>query len=415
MTTYYKYIPSLTEKIREHGLKWFIKTGATKFFRDIFPKLLSPLLILPSILLRMLGVRFLPIVHLHAIGHLTVEPDCYIKEEVLGLHPSYKAILLAPRHKTINPYLLKYWQCYIRVITSPVLCALLYPLSRQTVLQFDIDQYIMNTHGTAKWHSINAKWAGKPPLLTLKKEDRERGLDCLRRLRIPEGAWFVCIHARESGGRPQDAGHTYRNVDIDTYAGAIEAVVERGGWCIRMGDPSMKPLPPMKNVIDYAHHSFRSDWMDLFLCAEARFFMGCASGLNGLPAVFGVPCALTNMFPITERPPRPNDIMIPKMMWFIKDERYMTFREMLDFHMGFIHRPDSYYIDAGIKVIDNSPEDIRSLVIEMLDLTEGKKIYTPKDELLHKAFDSLYRPGHYSYGANSRIGRDFLHKYNYLL
>jgi hypothetical protein len=51
----------------------------------------------------------------------------------------------------------------------------------------------------------------------------------------------------------------------------------------------------------------------------------------------------------------------------------------------------------------------------MLDKTEGKIRYSAEDELLQARFKSLMQPDHYSYGAMSRIGRDFLRKYSELL
>ena len=54
--------------------------------------------------------------------------------------------------------------------------------------------------------------------------------------------------------------------------------MERGAWCLRMGDPSMRPMPRAPRVIDYAHSAIRSDWMDVFLCARCRFFIGNTSG-----------------------------------------------------------------------------------------------------------------------------------------
>jgi hypothetical protein len=55
------------------------------------------------------------------------------------------------------------------------------------------------------------------------------------------------------------------------------------------------------------------------------------------------------------------------------------------------------------------------VVIEMLDQLEGNITYLPEDEVLQQRFRQLMRPGHYSFGATSRIGRQFLRKYSHLL
>ena len=405
----------LAGKVREKGILWCLKTGTFRFFRGVFRRIYIYFLIIPSYLSYLLGVRFLPIKYLYAIGHLAIEPDCYVKEEILGIHPRYTAIMLAPVDKVANRHLLEYWRQYIRIVTSPTVCSLLYPLSQQKILQYDIARYVMNDHETALAYAINTKWAGKPPLLSLRGSDRQRGWDCLRKLGLPEGAWFVCVHGREPGNRPQDAAHTHRDVDIYTYFPAMEAIVERGGWCIRMGDVATKPLPPMKNVIDYAHLGVKSDWMDVFLCASCRFLLGSDSGLSALVSVFGIPCALANLIPLSILPSGHTDIGIPKLLWSCAEQRYLTFKEILDSPMGQANFFADSFEKAGIRIVDNSPDDIRDLALEMLDRTEGRVTYTVADESLQRRFKSLFKPGHYGYGASSRIGRNFLRKYVRLL
>lgn len=51
----------------------------------------------------------------------------------------------------------------------------------------------------------------------------------------------------------------------------------------------------------------------------------------------------------------------------------------------------------------------------MLKRSEGRAAYTAHDEELQRRFKALMRPGHYGYGEISRIGREFLRKYEFLL
>jgi hypothetical protein len=66
-------------------------------------------------------------------------------------------------------------------------------------------------------------------------------------------------------------------------------------------------------------------------------------------------------------------------------------------------------------VDENTPDDIRDLVLEMLERTAGTVVYTEKDEALQRRFKQMMRPSHYSYGSVARVGRDFLRKYRRLL
>jgi len=258
---------------------------------------------------------------------------------------------------------------------------------------------------------IQKQWEAEahPPLLTRSSSDYERGWNCLQDLGVPKNAWFVCLHVREDGFRPEGT-ISHRSADINTYLLAIELIVARGGWVIRMGDPSMKPLPYMSQVIDYAHTEAKSDWMDVFLCSSCRFFLGSASGLVTVPLIFGVPCALTNIWPISGRSPSSQDLFIPKLAWSEVENRYLTFEEALAPRFFFNLNSKLLY-SWGIKVVDNTPEEINDLVLEMLDRLEGKFQYTEEDEVLQQQFNSLPTP----YGPsafNSRMGRSFLHNYH---
>jgi putative glycosyltransferase (TIGR04372 family) len=369
---------------------------------------------LPAFVLRLLNVRVLP-VFISRIGHLAIDVDCYLKEDRLGLHPRYDAVLCAPADEVANRRLAEYWSSYVRVISSPWACLLLKPLAKQRILQFDLSRYA-EAIDTVAYVRIQKLWAGRPPLLSLTPDDVVQGKQRLLELGIPADAWFVCVHSREGGYSPQDEHfHTYRNSDINAYVLAMEAIVAHGGWCVRIGDPSMKRLSPMRNVVDYAHHPSRADWMDLFLCARCRFFLGNTSGVFFMAGIFGVPVALANLLPVsTTLPFGAKDLGIPKLLWSNKERRLLTFSEILASPLGNM-RYSEQYRQAAIDMIDNTPEDILDLALEQLERTEGRAQYTDLDEDLQARFKTLMRPGHYTYGSESRIGRAFLRKYSALL
>ena len=185
---------------------------------------------------------------------------------------------------------------------------------------------------------------------------------------------------------------------------------------IRMGDQTMKPLQKADQIVDYALLDIKSDWMDVFLCASCRFFLGSASGLCQLPTVFGVSDAIANLAPHLSGVLQtgPEDIGIPKLLWSDKEERYLSFKEILGSPISK-YWFDSMFYEAGLRPVENTSEEIRDLVLEMLDRKEGRLSYTIEDELRQKRFKSLMNPTHFSYGAMSRVGRDFLRKYEHLL
>jgi hypothetical protein len=72
------------------------------------------------------------------------------------------------------------------------------------------------------------------------------------------------------------------------------------------------------------------------------------------------------------------------------------------------YRFSELYAQNGLDVVNNTPEEILALTTEMLERLEGRAVYTSDDESRQTKFRSLFAQGHYSYGAASRIGRDFL-------
>ncbi|MES2686065.1 MAG: TIGR04372 family glycosyltransferase [Pseudomonadota bacterium] len=372
---------------------------------------------LPALLLRALNFR-VPDFFITRIGHLLLEPDCLIKEEHLGLVPKRNYIMLASSRRVANRAVLRYWQRYFWVISSPVLVKLMRPLMTHPLTKLDVASYAATSDSSAGFARIQALWSKRDALLSLDLVDRQRGDRALRELGVPEGAWFICVHSREGSYSAYDEhNHNFRNSNIEDYVLAVQHIVSLGGWCIRLGDSSMRPAPAVPGLIDYAHHPLRSDWLDLYLGANARFFLGNSSGALSLSAIFGIPVACANMaplaavFPFGER-----DIGIPKLYSRASSGELIPFDEILSTSMAdFRHAKD--FKSAGIALIDNSPEEIRDLAMEQYQNTGDVSTppYTPDDEALQRTFQSLFRPGHYTYHSSSRIGRSFLSRYQHLL
>lgn len=407
-STRYLSLRFYSSRLRERGVVWCLRRAAGKLTQLILLTLLSPV----WYVLHLAGVRFLAVATQH-LGHLACEPDCYVKEGLLGMRPRHCALVLVNSGEVANRHLLDYWRPHLRFVDSPLVAHLLTPLAWSTRLQHDVRPYITAINETARYATIQRAWADRGPLLSLSPEDRERGEAALRAMGLPAGAWFVCVHCREAVA--DDDAHDYRNAEIENYSPAMKAIVKRGGWCIRMGEANTKPLPPMEHVVDYANLSIRSEWLDVFLAASCRFFLGGSSGLYNAASVFGVPSAVANQAPVgVVLPYGRRDVGIPKLAWSEVEERYLTFREVMKSPVaGF--RASQPYKDAGVRLHENSAEDIRDLAVEMLERCEGSALYTVEDGRLQASFKSLLKPGHYSYGAVSRVGRDFLRKYGWLL
>lgn len=367
-----------------------------------------------SIPLYLARVRFLRLSAPGRIGHLASEPDAFVKEGRLGLRPWYYGVLVIPSGTAGNDCLLDYWRQYITVVRSRTWTRVCWQLQQFSYLRRDLSNAAINE--TAQYHKVQRAWAGRPPLLRITEGHRRAGLAQLARLGVPPGAEFVCFHSRGAGYSPSDdAVHAYRNCSIENYMPAVQELTKRGLWCIRMGHAAEKALGRYENVIDYAHSELRSDWMDVFLCASCKFFLGSSSGLIFVANVFGRATASANHAPLSSVLAFGlEDIAIPKLLWSELKRRHLTFSEAFGSEIAN-YRFTKLYEDQRIRPEENTAEDIRDLALEMLDRCEGRAAYDSEDEESQKRFRSFMRPGHYGYGGATRVGRDFLRKYKSLL
>ncbi|MCO5141922.1 MAG: TIGR04372 family glycosyltransferase [Oligoflexia bacterium] len=185
----------------------------------------------------------------------------------------------------------------------------------------------------------------------------------LYELGLKKDDWFVCLHVRESGfyNDPIDK----RNNHINNYFLAIEEIVNRGGWVIRMGDSSMTKLPKLsERVIDYPFTKFKSPMMDFYLVNKCKFFLGQNSGILDMAYLFQKECVLANVTEWGIGYPRLNDSLIICKHFFSKSlKRYLSIHELLklDFNSQDLHE-----FGGEFELLENTENEIKDVVAEFL-------------------------------------------------
>lgn len=345
------------------------------------------------------------------IGHLALEPDCLLKEQALGHIPKRKWIILAPPRRVANEHLLSYWEPYFIIVRHPILCYFINSMSRWRLMRYDISHYILAVGKAQAAYRIFAEWGDRSPILKLSQEDERWAAIKLKELGLPDDVWFVCIHVREGGFSPVDEElHSHRNGSIENTIPAMQEITSRGGWVIRIGDPTMTPLAKMPQVIDYAHHSMKSARMDIILCAKTKFLLGNTSGIALVSSVFGVPCALANMIPLSVLWFGKKDLCISKLLYLEDEKRYMKFSEILKSPIGEFQYA-AQYEGRAILVEENTSNDIEELVIEMLKSLSNHFETNEEDIHLQSKFISLFEKHHYAFSSKCRVGTNFLRKH----
>ncbi len=360
---------------------------------------------------------------LTAIGHLCNEPETFIKEGVMGWRPPVTAIINVPKEiKVVNSALLNYWRKYICVVTDTELSERLKPLAK--IHGYDtfwrpVPPRPM-TYMWDRYLTVQKAWQeqGRGPLLEISPQHEADGRKCLEKLGIPREGWFVTLHVRDQSqgkfGQAVNARPTSnRDANIDSYRLAVEAIHSHGGFVVRLGDISMRPAPDIPGLIDYIHTPYRADWMDLFLIARSKFFLGTSSGPNGIPPVFGVPSLLTNVAPTNVFALCKDDLYVPKLLWSEGEQRFLTLDEMLSKPWDWCF---NMHLHEHLKVYpkENSPEELRDAVEEMIARLSGNRFYSPQEEALQQRFQTIaamHQPG----GIQCRIGSNFVCEHQEIL
>lgn len=404
-------------KIQFHRSR-LIKYGPMRILKRFCKKSLSlflSIILLPvSLILFIAGYRRL-MIFTDRIGHLAIEPDTLLKAQALGLIKSRRWCIISPKFRIANQHLMTYWRKHFLVFDDNMICFILNSLSLWSFMQYNVSHFINNKKGPQLTYSINSLWGSREPILKLTLEDEIYATEQLNKLGISKNAWYVCVHTREGGFSPIDEElHRHRNSHINNLILAINEIVQRGGYVIRLGDPTSLPLTENPKIIDYAHHALRNERMDILLCAKAHFILGNTSGIFIVGSIFGVPCALANMIPMPTLGFCPRDLSIPKLYKDKKTGRYLSFSTIMSSPIAS-YRYAALFENRDFEIEENSAEDILEMTIEMLDRLDNKYLETTALKEMHARYMALYAEHHYSFGAISKISHEFLRKYHALL
>jgi putative glycosyltransferase (TIGR04372 family) len=353
------------------------------------------------------------------IGEIAHKLDLFVKARTLGLIKDFEAIVLAPEKDVANMPLLDCYRAHLTVFTDPEAieaCTKRLHGCRHYVDYLKVPSGL-TLHRELAYGVVQRMWSdrGLKAPIAIPEAVQERGWATLRGLGVPDGAWFAALHVREPGFFYEDVPwnhNRHRNGRVEDYRLAIEAITARGGWVLRMGDPSMKPLPPMPQVVDYALSEVRSKEMDVFGLSQCRFFVGTASGPMNVARAFCVPVLATNYFPAGTWPFSAGDLFIHKLHRAKDGGRWLSLEEALRPPLLACWNP-IVYEKHGIEVVDNSPEDIRDATEEMLDLLDGIDTPSQADVMARKRYRFLGDP--YGLGFLLPVARSFLAHHPHLL
>ena len=372
-------------------------------------------------------IRFQPLSH--RIGHFSANIELYLcRREIENAKIQRTIDVFYCKPPISNRYLKKMWGrvfhiCYLAHYLDRVNRNL--PGGKKHTFTTDIYGAGYNFYGIDNKGLLQLT---RPHLSFTPKEER-RGYASLRDMGIPEKAPFICFFMRDSNYlkhffKTSFYYHNFRDCNIQNCRLAVEEMANQGYYMLRMGAVVKEPFTSYHpKIIDYAT-KYRTEFLDIFLSAKCRFFITSFSGISGLPMIFRRPIAWVNCIPYYVKSENHtyccfstsgvNNVFIPKKLWLKKKRRLMTFREILNSGAGGF--TDTRQFDHnGIEVIENTPEEIKALIIEMNERLNNKWQCTQEDKELQARFWSLFDPAQVNSNAFTRIGSAFLKQNRELL
>lgn len=340
--------------------------------------------------------------HSQAIGHLVLDPELYLAERVLDPPPPRELDVFFHDEPLSNRLVDRMLRRRLRVLPLGRLGISFgwwtrqWPLPEPHRVSFFRPIRSATDPKALRGYDSKGVLARTPAQLAFTKREMEKGRRMMRELGIPDQAPFVCLFQRDLAYFKHrfarvDYTHTeHRSSSIENFALAAIELARRGYYVLRMGAKVAQPLPvEHPQVIDYAWRH-RTDFLDIFLPAHCRFYIGDSSGYACVPEIFRRPIALTNFVSLSKpNISGPDDIFIPKKIWSTAAGRYLRADERLGFVGLAWKAPD--LARHGLEVEENSPEEIRDHAIEMDERLNGTWRKQPGDEELQRAYWSAYK------------------------
>lgn len=348
-----------------------------------------------------------------------VDADWYLCEKACGLHGKayYDLFLLVQSTNHRNHFWIKIWKrSGLRIIDFGKYGHLVNSIMHiNSIIPGGLRHEI--PYDEHSWPPINNTLqailkSNKTSFLTFTKEEETLGLKVATELGIPKGASFISFHNRDSAflnavDRIRDwSYHDYRDSHIENYIPGAEELTRRGYYAIRLGNIVEKKLSETNSkIIDYSQSLHQSDFIDIYLLANATFSIFSETGLNHASWVFRKPCLFVNWVLLKSIFYWQTGIFIPKKIYSKSEKRFLGFKEIID-QIG-VCGDGRIFEQNGWEPIENTTEEITDACIEIDMRIKGQWEETEEDVILQNRFWSKY-DNDLKKNPEFRIGTQFL-------
>lgn len=189
---------------------------------------------------------------------------------------------------------------------------------------------------------------------------------------------YICLHNRDpeylnhygSDGNT----HDFRDFNFDDFHLGINQMTKSGIMCVRVGEKIQLEYKTNNKKFVSMTGLRRSDFSDVVLIKKCLFFVGCNTGFSNVSRIFRKPELLINYIPfrIHELSAWSVDsLIVPKKLYKIDERRYLRFAEIVSLSYD-IHYQGDFFKENGLRVENNSQEEIADAIMEMTMRVGGK-------------------------------------------
>jgi putative glycosyltransferase (TIGR04372 family) len=380
-----------------------ILSNLNKVFKMSFYEILSyPIGILIVFFIRSISpfvlIKFSPI-RSSRIGHFAgnTELACLEIKQYLKTKSKKQIIFFYFKDKTIsNLYLGKMWRRTIKVLPRNIGKSI---VSINRIFKgFEKFEFYPKCEDRDVYNLLDSS----PPTLKFTESEIKFGFDQLEKMGVPKNKKYVCLIVRDSAylNSEEYAYHNYRNCNIENYILAAEWLTRNGYCVIRMGSKvERKFKSDNPHIFDYATNGFRTEFLDIFICANCFFAISTSTGLDSIPIIFRKPIVFAPFVPLAYIFTFSSNFLgITKHHFSNIKNRNLSLVEIFDLGIAGGLKSDDFS-QLGVTLKENDPEEIRLVVEEMhLMLNFDLALSTIPNDFLAKytflirkyKFDSLH-------------------------
>ena len=262
------------------------------------------------------------------------------------------------------------------------------------------------------------------PTLTFNTEENIKGKKLNLKMGINTNEWFVCLHNRSPHFLDKNFSyHNLRDSSFSMLEQSAKYIYQMGGKCLRMSNGANENMKESikKYVIDYAN-KYHNDFMDIYLPANCKFFLGGPSGLLSVSHIFNVPVACTNIWPVSLVSIPSNSLFIPKLFWLVEEKRYLSYKEIKSSSLDKYMYAEEFK-SKGIIIKENDNDDIKLLTKDMFDTIDNVELPVEEKDTRDRFMKKYFKVNRFKNKNNDYEGLEnagtiswrFLSKHSYLM